>query len=385
MTIRSFINLGDALRYVGGINVVLNDGVPDISYCILKRDKNIVRIHASGSRISGFPELNDQLQKHIPSGCEFHLNIEGKAVLEKSIDPSVGDASADQLVKKLFPMINASDFVIQIESTEGNRKLSVLRKEIVVGFFNALPNHTFVSLSLSDVLKKLVGSVVKKNSEEQSGGYTVGEDRVSHDVLGAYISALSLFYKNKNWMIAGVNEFSSAHKTYELHRHLFRASKVAVLSVIGVLLINAISFMTLQSNVQEMESSVEFASTNKERVSEQYKKVSALMTSYNDLGWQSNKLPLFYCDQLASNVTEALTLTSLEVGVLDHEQFRKEKIYRFNPDVIKVQGIANDPLALNNWIQSVEKLYWVEKIYDQKYVHDKRSGKGIFELYIGVK
>jgi hypothetical protein len=408
MSLRSFINFGAALPVAGGVNIlVLNDGSLDISYSVLRKKKDWVSIVSSKSGITSIALLLEELTNHLPKTASIHINFEGKGILTKSTE-IVEVVDSDLLVRKLFPMVKPEEFVSQIYQGDSSTVVSLCREDLLAPLETLKKYYTVVSLSLGvfitdQIIPLLQTSVVVSSTQrieiknekinffanleptDQLTEFLVGEDKLPSAIMLSYASAWYLFFQHSDSIISEPAWVEEERAQFQFKRNLFKACRIALMILLAGLAINSLVFFGLKSATDEMEMKARLVSSQNDASSERQKQLQALQTAYDQIGWKENVQPLYYADQIAASITTDITLTDLEIGVVDETILQKEKRLVYQPTRIKVAGLAITPVALNQWLAKIEALSWVKQITQQKYSHDARNNRGVFEFYLEIK
>jgi hypothetical protein len=409
MTLRSLINFGQALSEVAGINIkILNDDSYDISYCILKKEKNVVAISKFETDINTLSQLEEKLKGNLAIGAQVHINVDGKGILTKTIDASNDTARETELVKKLFPMIKTEEFTIQRYPVGPQIYFDALRNDVVEKFQSLTAQFSIVSISLGPFVVAPLSSVLEGDtlslddytitfaegkiesvaeiaSSIDQQKILIGNDELPANTILAYSSALSLLVPNEDLRLTNLPWVSQSLGEYIFNKKLYVAGRAALIAVLTLLMINALVSFQLQSETQNLVMQESMYAGKKSKTDVKLKKLSGLSAAYKNIGWETNQLPVYYADQIAQKVTPEIQLTLLDIGVIDEKVLKKEKRQVFQPNMIKVKGLTKSPLSLKSWVESVENLGWVKDVFDQKYLYDSKQGKGAFEFYIQIR
>lgn len=408
MKIRSLINFGEVLPLAAGVNVHSeDDGSFSVSYAVLKQEKDMVYPVKISSGIRSAGELKRELEKYLPEGGRLHINFEGKGVLQKVLKKNEAQKKHEELVSMFFPLIKNEEFASQRYTGQTEAFLQIVRKEALYPWFETLDTFAVVSFSLgafivSPLLPLLndrsiafggyevaqENNVILKVSAMPETGLPVveiGKDTIPKDALLAYGSAWFILLGSAHLEPGPLETTARAKAEYDFHRHLYQASKWSLTAMLAILLINTGLYFWLTSRVESL-ATVELLSSDRARQhTEKQTKAQDLLTVYNAIGWSSNQEPVYYADQLAQLVRDGVQLTSLEIGVPDAQALKTEKQYRYLPTVIMVKGMAEAPALLQALITGIETLPWVKKVGDQRYRHDIRLNRGVFDFYIYIK
>jgi hypothetical protein len=406
MSIRSIVNFGDALNLAVGVNaIIMPDGSCRFFYCILKKTGNMITVVEKSKDIPDAESLTESLQSLLDKGVRVHVNCVGRSVLTR-INTGKNQEQSVEDMQKSFPGIRKEDFVFQYFRKENFQMISLVRNTDIAKSRLLLENR-INSFSMGICILEAIASAMQTRSLTLEG-YRVefdgGEiktveatdatspfdqnenDPVPPEYLLAYASAFSLFLPPADLETQGLPEWvEEAPSRYEARERIFKTSRVLVVVLLAFLSVNAAVFFWLSGQVSEMEASLSFTQGKNKNDMLIQKRIQKLADSFESIGWEANKIPLFYADQIASTVPVEVQLNSLEEGILDQSMFRKEKKYQFDNKQIRIQGMSVNPAALSSWIASLKKMKWIEEINGQNYNFDQRLGKGIFEFSIRVR
>lgn len=409
MTIRSLINFAESMKTGAGINVRLIDNdMVEISYCILKRNEDVVAIAGHRTGISTPAELIASLKPLLPQGCRVHVNIEGKGILHKEFDPAKYSADIHNLAADLFPMVKPEEFFLQKYTGNTIGFLGLMRMEGLALINEIKEQFLVTSMSLgpfiiSGVLPFLpaggvavkgyslgvtdneIKSVRIEDNESVPAELRIGEDLLPSAVLLAYASSFCSIFGVAHLSTSPLPWLEEKNQSFMLMRNLYSAGRIAIAFVLVSLLINALVFFWLDEKTQVLSAESELFSGKTREKNKRQKQLTNLVQEYEKIGWSENIIPLYYADQIAKSVIREIQLTSLEIGTLNAELLKKERRSYYQADLIKVMGIADNPASLNKWLNEIGKLHWIKAITDQQYQTDTRTGNGLFEFYIEVK
>jgi hypothetical protein len=410
MELRSLINFGQSLSVLTGINIHLHeDGGIHASLVVLRQDKGIIRTLYTSADIYSLVELEQRLLNHVPENGRLHINIEGKGVLLKSLPENEKVEDHRLLLKTFFPMIQEDEFVTQVYSGSQRSFFQIARKDILSALKDVCSKHSWISFSLgafiaAPLLPFLDGSnlVVKnyvirsensKVSEVQMVNYQepslpsipFGNEVISPDTLLAYASAWYILLGSAELKYSDWAPLVEAADAYNFGTHLYRAGKWVMVILLSVLLINAILYFALQDTVKGLELQESLVTSRYKKESAYQQQASSLEAAYEKIGWNSNALPIYYADQIAQLIPVEIQLTSLDIGMLDEALLKNERKQVYQASLIRVKGLTENPISLQQMMQSFEKLSWVKEIEDHRYHHDQRQNAGVFEFIIHIK
>lgn len=408
MTIRSLINFGSARQRCAGVDVHINSGrLLDISFVVVEIKNDVLFVIKQLSGIRSVQDLAFELKLVLPTNARVHLNLRGKEILSKITEKRKG-SDFQQSAQALFPMIKASDFLIQYYKGDKNDFVSVIRQDAMEFFKDLAKIYTVADVSLGSYVIGAIFSVLKTNKvvtpdaiisvvdgkivaiDERSESMELSSMRVGHDeipgnLMLACASAWNLVLKDQNLQNSSILWIKKSVSEFHFQERIYQYSRIALITVFVTLLINSLIYFWLKDKTTEMSLQNSFRSQQLTVSREHEKKLSGLLSAQRSIGWESNDMPLYYADQLAKTVPSEIQLTELEIGVLDRDILRKEKREYFRPSLIHIIGQTNSLVALQGWIKEIENLAWVKELSDQKYSNDSKQVDGMFEFYVSVK
>ena len=409
MTVRSFINFGDAINKAVGINIRFMDASRiEVSYCVLKKEKDVISVTHAAASIASLGHVVEEVKKHVTNGTRIHVNLEGRGVLMRSVAMSENKEDHTQLIKDLFPVVNGDEFFSQVYHGRETNYLCIGKQDLLKLMEPVHTVGSIVSVSLGvfivgNVLPLMqpgelilpgykiecregkIVQVFQQNENTPVRNLQIGDETIPADQLLAYASAFNLFFENPDMDVLYPEPVVRTQAENLFWVSLYKSARVALFIVMAILFINAIAYFWLQGNVHELEAREVYYSKFGSESNQTIRQLTGVADTYAKIGWTSNEIPLFYADQLAGTVADGTRLSILEVGVFDEETFRKDRTYFYRPDLIRVQGMAEDAAVYQYWIRKLEKLSWIKELSGQHYAYDARQRTGNFEFFIHVK
>jgi hypothetical protein len=405
MSLRQIINFPEAENTAVGINLLLGKASgTEYSFCVLKKEKDELQVLTMGAQVSPH-HVHEQVTPYLAKGVRVQFNIEGKGILlRETIDKVVG--LKDVIMH--FPGIEKKEFLPQVCSGAAKSFLSIFRREVLVrNELYALVKNNVSTISIGPfilcALKPLVSSNeiyyngqklsfkdeslerVEPSGSEEEPNVNVGSLQVKGEALLAFASAVNVFLPTTHVHTEQLIEAEDFVKEFIIKKRTFRFGRALLAGLLFVLLVNTVLFFQLRSVVSAMQEEVSGYEQIYQQDEDRQSKASSIEKAFGSTGWISNDDPLMFADQLGASVPVQIELSKLEIGVLDEGLYRKEKRHQFLPKVLKVQGYADNPAALANWIAALEKLAWADHIENQNYQHDSKKRKGLFEFIVHIK
>jgi Tfp pilus assembly protein PilN len=383
--------------------IVSNGGDMLFFYVLVSRNKGKIEIEKLKTLKGTLEQMEDDLIKDIP----LFLSVDGKGVLLKK----VFDESAKSPIHQAIPNANEDEFVVQ--SFKGDEHfifISLARKDSIdelvdsfirkkyqvlgltlgpfkaarlLNIFDDLPSDLHVGnyfVSADRVNNQILE--FKKVDDPVEDSYTIGGQALSSDYLLPFYHALSYYIHDDEKLqypsvVLQSEEFTS--------RRLFVIAGWAALIFIFIVLMGN---MLMYSNYSQKEKNLETQVTGGKEL------LSTVSRLKEDLAWKEqflnqagifkNTRMSYYADQIASSLPEAITLEKMEIHPLA-SKIKKQKEIELQPDKILIDGFANGSQLVNDWIDNLKKLGWIEDVSVINYSNDNEATAGVFSLEIKIR
>lgn len=405
--LRSIINFETSLNTAVGVSIdVLGSSIVSISYCVLKKKRGILTILKTGKGINSIDQLKTEIDVYLKAGVRVHVNIKGKGVVGKVPDNSNNNNNIKN-VHEFFPFLNSDEILLQSYQSDDFSIVFVARDKIISEFSQIFENYNTLSgISLGPLalvnLMPLIdcdtihvdGYIVSLENNKvleieydynSSVGKSllVGGVMLEPEVLLAYASAFSIFFPS---IVQSMSHplLDSGVSQFKARRQLFTVVKMSLIIVFALLVANSFLYFWLSSRINLLNINYRQSYGKKVEENRLIAKSNTAFQLFDKLGWSSNIVPLYYADQLAQTVTSEIQLLELEIGVANKEKVRTDQQFFFDPQQIRVKGLVENPVYLQEWTYFLEKIPWISNISDQIYYTDARYSKGIFELTISI-
>ena len=398
--------MGEIIDTAVGINIhFLPDGAKDISFCVLTKKKGVLAVVKIQSGFNQLSDINVSIKNFLERGVRVHINMSGLPVLLRMGDNEL-KANGDSDFAKSFPGIKKDEFIAQRYNNKAASFYSLLRKEDgvrEVNLLNAQAHSMTLGFNILEAISSFIGEEkvhihdyvlnirsaaiveINKSENHNSQEFEISGERVNADCILAYASAVHLFLPLEKIEVSGLPiALSQEPQKYNTRKRLFIAGRQVLLGLLAVLLVKTIVFFWFGQEINEAESRLSYFNGRSQDDNRSRRISTKMLSAYDGIGWSMNRIPLFYADQLASTVPSEIRLDVLEIGVLDESILRKDKRHAFDRKQIKVFGASDAPSVLNRWISSLQKVKWIKEITDQKYQHDNKQRKGMFEFTIWI-
>ncbi len=398
------------LKTSTGIEItLLPDGKLLIHTGTLISEKNRAKKEKENSNIQSIDELVQKIGINIP----VSIVINGMGVLVKKTDEGFTE---NNMLSSILPNVNPSDFYYQLTGSKPNTFISIARKETVHSLLDQLaakgfkilqftlgfaPIHNIVpfwkpenkqpletglfSLQTDNQLQ-LTGFLQK--AEPTTDRFSLTEFQVANQyvhgsTLLAFSAALSLIADDLTKPAPIESEtIKLARKEYRNYKYFKIAGWTVLTSILLILLINFLFFNYYFEHNKELQA---FQLVSQEQII-QHKKAQLQLKNkelfLEKSGWLKKGKFSFYADRIASLTPANTTLTSLAVfpvkgmAVSDYGAFQNRR------DTIQVNGICNDPVELNQYINNLKLINEFREVSIRDYHIKKEDETGIFFIEI---
>lgn len=370
----------------------------------LVRQKNSLAVEHLASNAGSLEEVIASL----PKGLPLYLAVDTKGVLHRFV---AGVTPAEAL-STAFPNLPAAEVLAQTHGLPQGVQLSVARQHILSPILEAFAAakcfvyglhlgpwfaHQLAGLAgfthdhrvrIGTSVLRFDGAqwlgVEKSPQEGMALQWTLGDDVLEGDYLPAYVAALTYFTASPTPMQAA-HDPVGPFRQEGMHHRLFRKLGVGALGVAFVLvLINALVFMQYNDRSQVLSVQYSAEASQIREYDELRREVEARQSFLSRLGWGAVPPLVFYSDQLGQSIPSDIRLTALNLHPLNHDELDRNRRMVFTPSFIQVEGVSNDQLALNRWIQHLEALAWVGRIRDVEYSQRRTAPGGAFSFNLPV-
>ncbi|MBC7914024.1 MAG: hypothetical protein H7Y07_07870 [Pyrinomonadaceae bacterium] len=394
------------LNTVIGISVKVNsDNSTAIQACKIRTSKNSLDFEKKATDLNSVEELAGIF----PSKDFLSVNIYGKGILQKQIERIEEITQAN--FEGILPNAVFDDFYIQNFISGNFSYVSIIRKKEAEKYLSALRNLGFSTIMLSigpfpvqTILPQLNvyderlifdGHIIQKNKENEWLSYNydsvekapfplkVENEAIHEKLLISYAVAFQAVF-------AGHSDSIEAHVPYieaQLKNVISkkRAQLTALISLVFfflILLVNFFVFSSLQSSNKMMSSRLGKVSNENSDTKNIEKIIEAKENDLKILGWDDDLNKAYFIDQLAKNLPDDVTWSSIEINPIDLDQSRNSRTIKLLDRTISISGFSEKIVPVNSWISTIKDKDWVKNVQLQGYVIDPEVNKGKFTLLI---
>jgi Tfp pilus assembly protein PilN len=351
----------------------------------------------------------NELNKHLPGKQLLAVNLSGKGILSKRIEKTdeVNAANFNQVL----PNANIDDFYVQNLISADYSFVSVIRKAEADKWFNQLKELGYqpVILSLGPfAVKNIMGELNVYGGDFVFNGHQIARDEhgewlnyhydpsakaeykikiqaetIDEKLLLPYAAAFQLIL---NEQIAPVSAAAQPYTNLLAGKQAdvkFKASAMLVLITVFLLLVvNFILFSWLQSSNMQLNTQLSRTQQNTNDVkvnSDQVKEKEAILQG---LGWDNKVKKSLLIDEVAAVLPHDVSWTGVTINPLDAGGSQQARSLIFLNNTIKVSGLAEKVLSVNEWLARIKTKAWVKSARLDSYAFNNELNTGAFTLTI---
>lgn len=376
MNIPSLNNFLLGTHYIGVEHFTLNNE-DKISLLLVEKKKEGLVI-AKKDRVNYTGKIAEKWDSKLP----FFLTINTNQVIQKEV--SGIEPSDEKLLHRAFPNTNWEDFYFEIWRLKTKSIIAIARKsylhEIVSNYQSQKITVAGISLgicSIANIIDYTDETVLQTNHQLISNQeqeqiisaslqdliivYNINSLQIENRQLLAFSGILRLIMNvtvNTGSIISYSDEL---YNDYNQKTFFVKGLKIAVGILLVILVLNFIFFTHYYKLAQETsetllvnKSSIEDVNKIKQRIIVKEEKVKNLV------GKTTSQSSLII-NEIANKVPTSILLTDLTFNPLEKKIKQEEPIIT-QEKTITISGttIANE--AFTNWIESIEKLNWTDKV-----------------------
>jgi hypothetical protein len=354
----------------------------------LKKEKSILKITQVIKDIKSL----DELKSNLPPSTPVILTVTGKGVIFRKTTVISG-RSDNELLTEILPNANSDVFYFhkyQISETENficiirNEQIKsildtlndfkIFIVELIVGPFavNSILEliHSKEDIIIAnnhriEIINNQITSIIRDISINETT-YKIGDELISSKVIIPFATGYNYFVINNLFPTSNLKEIINANNEYKYYRYLKNLIVTTLLLSFILLLINYLIFnhFNYENNIvsQKLVEYQGFLSKYNTLKKELTEKEDLL----NETGFSNPSKVSYYCDILAASIPDGITLTELYVNPKMKKQSQFKGI-EFRKNTIILSGTSIKSTIFNDWIKSIQKLSWVEKIENFNY------------------
>jgi len=398
-------------RSVAGIECILSsDGIQEISYTVLKKEKNKLVTDSSGSKIKDI----ESLKSCFPVSHPVFLAVNGRGIIHRKLSYSEGENDTS-LLNKVLPAANPADFYLQkMYADAGSLIVSVIRKNAADALLNDLKKQGFSVIgcslgpfsfqSLMPLLDNAAtsrdvvvsGSKLFLGANEIAGFEPAGEDPdVSVKLVGGeelkpglvvpFANAVQYFISSGREVMAKIPSVAEASEEFRQKRIFNFIAGAAIAFFLVALLVNFLLFSSFSQTYEDFSTRV---SANQNMI-QQYEKlkteVEQKQVFLEKTGLLEASRTSFYADRIAQELPNTIQLTRMDIFPLEKKSNTEEENMAFLPKNILISGVCKQSIQLNLWMGVLKKMEWVNDVSIVNFSQDKSENTGSFSIELRLK
>lgn len=400
--------LQDYYRFneVTGISILLDaEGISEMNVCSISVAQNKLNFE---KKIIGLKN-HEALKQNIPAKTIVALNLTGKGILIKQIEKT--EEINQNNFNKILPNATISDFYVQNFISGEQSFVSVIRKSEADRWINQITESGYVPFMLSlgpfpvqNIIPQLNiygnaivfgGHSITRNDTSAWESYHFDENAsapfpikaesevIPEKLLIPYAVAFQLILHDKvNLINADVPELADSF-IKQVNYKKFKVQGFIILSVFFMLLlINFILFSSLNTSngkLTEQVSRTAQSTEDVEKVNEQVQQKEGLLKT---LGYEGAINKSVLIDQIASLLPEEITWKEVAIDPIDLNTSRNQKSVAFYSRKIRVTGISDKIIPVNEWIARIKTRPWVKNVQWESYAINSELETGQFVIVI---
>jgi hypothetical protein len=363
---------------------------------------NLLTIHKKNDDFSLGKRLEttavDDLYTQTQTKFPVLLHFSGDGLLHKKVTRSVNYR------QKLLFKANPDDFYFQELHQEEHIFVSFCRKKIInahVAQFEAKKYHIldlavgpFVCYALRSFLtqKSIISHAIEmsfstksfidfsKITTTQVSHYTIEDLEVNSKEIALF--ALLVQHQIQDEQLLLEAPFLLQNRT---DYTFFKATKIAGIAGISIVLILILighftlkNYQEIDANNKERVTAITKATTTVNTLTEEKKNKETIVATS---GLFHPKFLTQYFYEIGNSVEKNIQLSGMNITPLV-KKIRADKEVQFHKKQIHVTGETTNDADFNNWIASLNKKSWVQKIDNESYTQDRTRKKSfVIHLY----
>ncbi len=394
------------IRQAAGVHVHIKpDGIVVIQTCSVLAHGNKLDV---GQKNTDLTKLDD-LKKYLSAGLPVAFNLSGKGILQKRIEKI--DAINLQNFHQILPNANYEDFYVQNFISGEYSFVSLVRKNEADKWLGELKNLEFVPLMLSlgpfamdSVINQLniyeqdfqvAGYRIKRNQnvewiechtdETLTATFPVklASEKIDEKLVIPYASAFQLVIGDRIKPVKATVEALDSDLQDKLY-----ANKRKTLSVLGLivlfaaLIVNFLVFTSLNNANAALSVRLSTYQQDTQNLAQLTEHVKAKEQRLTRLGWDGGINKSVLIDKLSLLLPPEVTLEEITVNPMISDKTHSGKSLNFEAGKIKIKGIAEHILPVNEWIARINTQMWVKNVRLEDFIYNNELNSGQFTITI---
>lgn len=338
-----------------------------------------------------------------------YLSLDGIGIIHKKVKRQ-HDQDLHAVARQYLPQLNPAELVFQYIPLSGeNGILSIARKqdlsqvveqllskglniyEIFLGPYTIKNYVELANIELSfDIDLYHIGLAdgnieeIKSTNTDWGNTFQLGQELIKSSEILSYCTALNHYLDNEHNGILEIPEIRKSKKEFQ-NKYVFKKLiNIIPISILLVLLVNFGLYSYLESHNQDLQFQYGQAEAKINKFRDLNKQIEKKKQFFNSLSNKGGLNLPYYADQIGSTLIDGIQLIKLSVYPIDETMLSKSRAYKFDPDMIIIDGYANNTKVMNDWIRKLENLAWVGVVTDPRYNSSPSENRGIFHLTLKI-
>ncbi len=222
------------------------------------------------------------------------------------------------------------------------------------------------------------------NSSEKVS-YTIGDESVSSSSLSAFAIAFQEFLPGYAGHSLSDERFKNFKEEYAQKRQFKTFGFASLILVFMVLLVNFYFFNDLRDTFNANEEKLGVSETQLSKLRSIQDEVKLKKNFMEQSGWLKPSKNSFHADRIGASVPPSISLTTIEINPRDSKRSKKEKEDIFGSDLISIEGLCKSSYTMNEWINGLKLLEWVDNAEVIEYVRVPGKTKATFTIEVKIK
>lgn len=400
------LNISDLLRKASiGLSIEWKkDGTLVLSALEVEFKKKELVLKKIYENIENLDAFISKISKQTP----LYLILNGKGILQRISSEKSKDKK--EFVNAILPQANADDFYAQIYHLQNDKSsISLIRKKSVDSIIEKLLDHKVNVTSIiigNEILSNLFDFFPDKPNKIQALGQTLEfEQKALIDVQAsesiesrelevddfeldiahqlAFSSAIQQFIPDPALDKIYIDEVNASTIKHKKNKIVKKASLAYAALAFGLLLINTMVFVKLNTKVSELQASLSVNEAFLIEVQDLSNDIQAKKKALTKVN-AGNKNISFYSDQIASMLPSGLILNDLTVYPKEKET-KKVDFDSFDISRIEIYGLVDENNQLHEFIRTLSNLEWIEKVTLSSLEKENKGNDSSFQLKLHLK
>lgn len=390
-------------RFIG-LSVYFTDEGFEAVGCEVLKEKGDLKI----SRQFRFYNEFELLRQYVTGSFPLVLSIDGNGILHKKIEATTKFEAGSEM--NFFPGIDVNSFyLLRTVFSSGESYLSVGRKEKINTVVTELKNSGFyiIGITLGPFIMDSFLNIIESNENrlilgrvelkihqksiqsyercdfDNTSKYCLQQEIFQGDILLPFClvmaSVTGMLGDENSLQIPGLEDMRIQNL---FKKRLFR---FLALAVVGIFFVLGLNFILYSAYSQDFEELLVPYNQNEKvldelMILENKLEEKRLFMQENNLTGNSDKA--WYCDRMGALIVDGVELERMEIFPVAGK-LRESKKIRYSQDVVRIEGVSVDEIALRSLIGLLEEENWVNEIVVEKYIKAEENPIS-FSLKIGI-